>query len=88
VLDKELLEVLACPVCKVSIELDGDWLVCSQCARRYPVRDGIPVMLVEEAVSPDGEEAVSLGSEEAASPDSEETVTPDGEEGERPAPSP
>ena len=87
-LDKELLEVLACPVCKVSVELDGDWLVCSECARRYPVRDGIPVMLVEEAVSPDSEEAVSPDSEGAVSPDSEGAVTPDGGEEERPAPSP
>ena len=79
-LDKELLEVLACPVCKVSVELDGDWLVCSECARRYPVRDGIPVMLVEEAVSPDGEGVVS--------PDGDKAVSPDGEEDERPAPSP
>ena len=79
-MDKELLEVLACPVCKVSIELDGDWLVCSECARRYPVRDGIPVMLVEEAVSPDGEGVVS--------PDGDKAVSPDGEEDERPAPSP
>lgn len=52
-IDKELLDLLACPLCKAALSLDGDWLVCSQCRRRYPIRDGIPVLLVEEAVLPD-----------------------------------
>ncbi len=50
--DKELLEILACPVDKAPVREDGDHLVCAQCRRRYPVRDGIPVMLVEEAELP------------------------------------
>ncbi len=48
-IDKELLEILACPVCKTPVRLEGDRLICSQCGRRYPVRDGIPVMLVDQA---------------------------------------
>jgi len=48
-LDPELLEILACPLDKQSVELQGDRLVCVQCGRRYPIRDGIPVMLIEEA---------------------------------------
>jgi uncharacterized protein YbaR (Trm112 family) len=48
-LDDEFLSLLACPVCKTSVQKDGDWLVCDSCGRRYPIRDGIPVMLVEEA---------------------------------------
>ena len=52
-IDKELLEILACPVCKQPIREDGNWLVCPNCAKKYPVRDGIPVMLVEEAVGLD-----------------------------------
>jgi uncharacterized protein YbaR (Trm112 family) len=47
--DKELLEILACPVDKAPVREEGDRLVCSKCGRRYPVRDGIPVMLVDEA---------------------------------------
>jgi uncharacterized protein YbaR (Trm112 family) len=51
--DKELLEILACPSCRGDVELrqeaDAEWIVCLQCGLRYPVRDGIPVMLVEEA---------------------------------------
>lgn len=48
-IDPKLLEILACPACKTSVTLDGERLVCVQCGRRYPIRDGIPVMLVEEA---------------------------------------
>jgi len=48
---EELLEILACPVCKTPVHLDdsGEWILCESCGRRYPIRDGIPVMLVEEA---------------------------------------
>jgi uncharacterized protein len=48
---KELLEILACPECKTHVELtaDGKGLKCSTCKRVYPIRDDIPVMLVEEA---------------------------------------
>ena len=48
-IDKELLEILACPVCKSEIHLQGDKLICNKCRKYYPIRDGIPVMLVEEA---------------------------------------
>lgn len=49
----ELLEVLACPKCKQKVELneDGSALVCQSDRLRYPIVDGIPVMLVEEAES-------------------------------------
>jgi len=54
--DKELLEILACPSCRGDVELrevgEGEQIVCLQCGLRYPVRDGIPVMLVEEAEGP------------------------------------
>ena len=50
--DKELLDILACPVCKGDVRLEGDRIVCSSCGRRYPVRQGIPVMLVDEAELP------------------------------------
>ncbi len=52
--DKELLEILACPQCKSPIREEADFLVCvnASCGLRYPVRDGIPIMLVEEALKP------------------------------------
>jgi uncharacterized protein YbaR (Trm112 family) len=49
VISPELLEILACPACKTPVTLENDRLVCGQCGRRYPIRDGIPVMLIEEA---------------------------------------
>lgn len=47
----DLLEILACPLCKTPVELvkDGAGLRCAQCKRVYPVRDDIPIMLPEEA---------------------------------------
>jgi len=48
-IDPALLEILACPACKTPVRLEGERLVCDRCGRRYPIRDGIPVMLIEEA---------------------------------------
>ena len=48
-IDKELLEVLACPACKGDVQLKDNKIVCMKCKRRYPIKDGIPIMLVEEA---------------------------------------
>lgn len=50
----ELLEILACPDCKGKVEYDEpkEVIVCTECGLRYPVRDDIPVMLVEEAERP------------------------------------
>ncbi len=47
--DKELLNILACPYCKSDVFLKDNWIVCTKCRRRYPIRDGIPIMLIEEA---------------------------------------
>ena len=48
-IDPELLKILACPKCKADVVLQDDRLVCTKCGLRYPIRDGIPIMLVEEA---------------------------------------
>lgn len=48
-IDKELLDILACPACKGDVKLEEERIVCTECNRRYPIRDGIPVMLIEEA---------------------------------------
>jgi len=52
--DKELLELLGCPSCHGDIEYrqDEEVIVCTKCGLRYPVRDDIPVMLIEEAEKP------------------------------------
>ena len=50
-IDKELLEILACPVCKEEVQPTPDdrGLKCVKCRRIYPIRDDIPVMLADEA---------------------------------------
>ena len=53
-IDPALLEILACPLCHAPVRPEDERLVCTQCGRRYPVRDGIPVMLLEESEPPPG----------------------------------
>jgi len=55
-IEKELLEILCCPKCKADVRLDEEKIVCTspQCGLRYPIRDGIPVMLIDEAETPQG----------------------------------
>ena len=49
--DPELLEILACPHCKTPVTLvhAGAGLKCQTCRRVYPIKDDIPVMLIDEA---------------------------------------
>lgn len=50
-ISRELIDVLACPACedRPKVELHNDKLTCPKCGRSYPIKDGIPVMLVEES---------------------------------------
>jgi hypothetical protein len=50
-LSKEFIDILACPRCKGAVEplANGSGLLCRPCRLKYPVRDDIPVMLIEEA---------------------------------------
>ncbi len=48
-IDSELLKILACPVCKATLAEAGETLQCTRCGLRYPVQNGIPVLLAEEA---------------------------------------
>jgi uncharacterized protein len=48
--DRRLLEILRCPSCKGEFQPPGeDEMVCSSCGLRYPIRNGVPVLLVDEA---------------------------------------
>ncbi len=49
--DEALLEILVCPACKTKVRLvnDGAGLRCDSCRRVYPIKDDIPVMLIDEA---------------------------------------
>ncbi len=48
-IDKELLDILACPACKADVELKDKKIVCTKCGKKYPIKDGIPIMLIDEA---------------------------------------
>ncbi len=56
-ISQDLLEILACPACKAKVEVqpDGNSLKCVECRRVYPIRDDIPVMLIDEATIEDEE---------------------------------
>jgi len=56
-IDPDLLELLVCPACREELCLKEapERLVCAGCRRSYPIKDGIPVLLVEEATLEAGE---------------------------------
>ena len=52
-MDKKLLDILACPQCKgdLNYKEKEQKLICKQCKLAYPIKEGIPVMLIDEAES-------------------------------------
>lgn len=52
-LDKALMDILACPKCKKKVHYNSEktGLICDACQLEYPIRDDIPVMLIDEARS-------------------------------------
>jgi len=52
-ISQDLLDILVCPACKqpLTVKENGESLKCAQCRRVYPVRDNIPILLVDEAVT-------------------------------------
>ncbi len=50
--DPKLLEILACPECKTEVASEGEKLRCVHCGRGYPIEEGIPIMLLEQAEPP------------------------------------
>jgi uncharacterized protein YbaR (Trm112 family) len=55
-IEKELMEVLVCTKCHAPVREETDRLVCTnpECGLRYPIRDGIPSMLITDAEQPPG----------------------------------
>jgi uncharacterized protein len=75
-----LLEVLVCPECKSTLTVDttSNELVCDDCGLIYPVRDGIPIMLVSAARRPGGEPADERADLEDADADQVDERSDDG----------
>lgn len=68
-LDPKLLEILACPNCRADLRVDdaANELVCTGCGYAYPVRDDIPVLLIDEARKPDADAVAPRAPEDPAS---------------------
>ena len=51
-IDKELLDILVCPKCKGDLELseEEDSLNCKTCSLKYPIKEDVPIMLIDEAL--------------------------------------
>jgi hypothetical protein len=66
-IDEELRAILACPACKGDLLFEETRIICPACRKAYPIRDGIPVMLIAEAVDwtpPSGGIGAGLGGPE------------------------
>jgi|YelNatPaOPRAMG01_1025707.scaffolds.fasta_scaffold01109_21 uncharacterized protein YbaR (Trm112 family) len=48
-LDKKILDFIVCPQCKGDLKLEGEFLICQNCQLKYPIKDDIPILLIEEA---------------------------------------
>ncbi len=57
-IDEELLRIMECPVAHVPLVQVGDWLYSTdpKTRKKYPIRDGIPIMLIDEAKTAEAEE--------------------------------
>jgi len=53
-IDPELLEILVCPLTRSRLRQEGDWLIAEIGGLRYPIQDGIPVLLIDKAELPPG----------------------------------
>jgi uncharacterized protein len=48
----DLLKILVCPMAHAELRLEDGYLVCTRCGPKFKIQDGIPIMLIEEAVLP------------------------------------
>jgi uncharacterized protein YbaR (Trm112 family) len=48
-LDKKILDFIVCPQCRGDLKLEGEFLTCQNCQLKYPIKDDIPILLIEEA---------------------------------------
>ncbi len=66
-MDKQLLEILACPRCHGELKLKNEnnkdvGLICEACSLLFPIRDDIPIMLIEEAIPINKDESTCASS--------------------------
>lgn len=56
---KELLDILCCPIGKAPLKKEGDNLICTSCGSVFPLKDGILILFIDEAILPAGIKSVS-----------------------------
>jgi uncharacterized protein YbaR (Trm112 family) len=80
-LDAELLEILVCPNDRGDVDYleDEQVIVCRTCGYRYPVRDGIPVMLIDEAEKPGSTKGTEPGAGSVSKPRGKRQGKPQGD---------
>jgi len=50
----DIINDIVCPIGKKELYMEGDFLICNNCRVKFPVKDGIPVLIIEEAILPEG----------------------------------
>ncbi|MDK1031443.1 MAG: Trm112 family protein [Planctomycetia bacterium] len=50
--EESLFKLLVCPACRGEVHREGERVVCASCGMRYPIREGIPILLVHDARKP------------------------------------
>jgi len=58
-MNSEIINDIVCPVGKKELTLEKDFLVCTYCSVKFPVKDGIPVLIIDEAILPEGIKSVN-----------------------------
>jgi uncharacterized protein YbaR (Trm112 family) len=48
-MEDKIFELIACPRCKGDLRREGDWLLCQACRKKYPIEEGVPILLSEKA---------------------------------------
>lgn len=71
-ISQELLDLLVCPVCKTPVVLtaNGEGLRCAKCRLVYPIRDGFPIMITDEAIKDEAIDGPAVKNERPESPKS------------------
>lgn len=58
-IEQHLLDVLRCPLGNAKLKEEDNYLVCTSCGLKFPVKDGIPDLLLDEAILPEGVKAIT-----------------------------
>jgi hypothetical protein len=58
-MDETILEFICCPLGKAPLKYNDEFLECTKCGVRFPIKDNIPSLIIEEGILPEGVNSVS-----------------------------